>query len=90
MINRNTPRISGALPSALSIKVYSDNKEITMQELFLLDYVSSNPERSNEVAELKNMRAQIKSARYACDHLINERLSPILPALYFEALNRGA
>ena len=41
MINRNTPRNSGALPSALSIKVYSDNKELNMQDLFLLDYASN-------------------------------------------------
>lgn len=90
MINRNTPRISGALPSALSIKVYSDNRELTMQDRFLLDYVLTNPEGIRESKELKNMRAQIRSARLTSDHLTEEKLNPILPALYFEALKRGA
>ena len=90
MINRNTPRISGALPSALSIKVYSDNKELTMQDRFLLDYALTNPEGIREPKELKSMRAQIRSARLTADHLTEEKLNPILPALYFEALKRGA
>jgi hypothetical protein len=47
MINRNTPRNSGALPSALSIKVYSDNNDLTLHDLFLLDYAVSNPEQIN-------------------------------------------
>ena len=53
MINRNTPRISGALPSALSIKVYSDDKELSMQDRFLLDYALSNPEGIREPKEPK-------------------------------------
>ena len=89
MINRNTPRNSGALPSALSIKVYSDNKELNMQDLFLLDYASSNPEVSGEPQELRNLRAQIRSARLTADHLTHEQLNPILPALHFEALKKG-
>jgi hypothetical protein len=89
MINRNTPRISGALPSALSIKVYSDNKELNMQDLFLLDYALSNPEEIREPKELKSMRAQIRSARLTADHLTHEKLNPILPALHFEALKKG-
>ena len=90
MINRNTPRNSGALPSALSIKVYSDNKELNMQDLFLLDYVLSNPAHQNESKEIKNVRAQIKSARLTVDHFNQERLNPILPALEFEAIKKGA
>lgn len=90
MINRNTPRISGALPSALSIKVYSDNKEITMQERFLLDYALTNPEGIRESKELKNMRALIRSARLTVEHLTDEKLNPILPALQFQALSKGA
>ena len=89
MINRNTPRISGALPSALSIKVYSDDKELSMQDRFLLDYALSNPEGIREPKELKSMRAQIRSARLTADHLTHEQLNPILPALQFEALKRG-
>ena len=85
MINRNTPRNSGALPSALSIKVYSDNKELNMQDRFLLDYALTNPEGIREPKELKNMRAQIRSARITADHLTQEKLSPILPALTYEA-----
>ena len=90
MINRNTPRIGGALPSAISIKVFSDNKELSMQDRFLLDYASSNPEVIGEPQELKNLRAQIRSARITADHLTHEKLSPILPALEFEALTKGA
>jgi hypothetical protein len=90
MINRNTPRNSGALPSALSIKVYSDNKELNMQDLFLLDYASSNPEVSGEPQELRDLRAQIRSARITAEHLTHEKLSPILPALTYEALRKGA
>lgn len=89
MLNRNTPRISGALPSALSIKVYSDNKELTMQDRFLLDYALTNPEGIREPKELKSMRAQIRSARLTADHLTHEKLNPILPALHFEALKKG-
>ena len=89
MINRNTPRISGALPSALSIKVYSDDKELSMQDRFLLDYALSNPEGIREPKELKTMRAQIRSARLTADHLTHEKLNPILPALHFEALKKG-
>ena len=89
MINRNTPRNSGALPSALSIKVYSDNKELTMQDRFLLDYALTNPEGIREPKELKTMRAQIRSARLTADHLTHEKLNPILPALHFEALKKG-
>jgi len=89
MINRNTPRISGALPSALSIKVYSDEKELSMQDRFLLDYALSNPEGIREPKELKSMRAQIRSARLTADHLTHEKLNPILPALHFEALKKG-
>jgi hypothetical protein len=90
MEKRNPPRIGGALPSAISIRVYSDNKDLTMQELFLLDYASSNPEAIGEPQELKNLRAQIRSARITADHLTQEKLSPILPALEFEALRKGA
>ena len=90
MINRNTPRISGALPSALSIKVYSDDKELSMQDRFLLDYALSNPEGIREPKELKSMRAQIRSARLTADHLTHEKLNPILPSLHFEALKKGA
>ena len=90
MINRNTPRISGALPSALSIKVYSDDKELSMQDRFLLDYALSNPEGIREPKELKTMRAQIRSARITAEHLTHEKLSPILPALTYEALRKGA
>ena len=90
MINRNTPRISGALPSALSIKVYSDDKELSMQDRFLLDYALSNPEGIREPKELKTMRAQIRSARLTADHLTHEKLNPILPSLHFEALKKGA
>ena len=89
MINRNTPRNSGALPSALSIKVYSDDKELSMQDRFLLDYALSNPEGIREPKELKTMRAQIRSARLTADHLTHEKLNPILPALHFEALKKG-
>ena len=89
MINRNTPRNSGALPSALSIKVYSDDKELSMQDRFLLDYALSNPEGIREPKELKSMRAQIRSARLTADHLTHEKLNPILPALHFEALKKG-
>ena len=89
MINRNTTRISGALPSALSIKVYSDDKELSMQDRFLLDYALSNPEGIREPKELKTMRAQIRSARLTADHLTHEKLNPILPALHFEALKKG-
>ena len=90
MINRNTPRNSGALPSALSIKVYSDDKELSMQDRFLLDYALSNPEGIREPKELKTMRAQIRSARITAEHLTHEKLSPILPALTYEALRKGA
>ena len=89
MINRNTPRISGALPSALSIKVYSDDKELSMQDRFLLDYALTNPEGIREPKELKSMRAQIRSARLTADHLTHEKLNPIVPALHFEALKKG-
>ena len=90
MINRNTPRISGALPSATSIKVFSDNKELNMQELFLLDYALTNSEGFNEPKELRSMRAQMKAYQLATDHLTHEKLSPILPALNYEALRKGA
>ena len=89
MINRNTPRIGGALPSTISIKVYSDDKELSMQDRFLLDYALSNPEGIREPKELKSMRAQIRSARLTADHLTHEKLNPILPALHFEALKKG-
>jgi hypothetical protein len=90
MQNRKTPPVSGALPSALSIKIYSDNNQLTMQDLFLLDYASSNPEVSGEPQELRKLRAQIRSARITADHLTQEKLSPILPALTYEALRKGA
>jgi len=90
MINRNTLPFSRALPPELSIKVYSDNKELTMQELFLLDYALTNPEQLNDPKELKVLRAQMKSYKLATDHLTQEKLSPILPALHFEVLKKGA
>ena len=90
MINRNTPRIGGALPSAISIKVYSDSKELTTLDLFLLDYVLSNPANQNESKEIKRVRAQINSARLTVDHFNQERLNPILPAFEFEAIRKGA
>jgi hypothetical protein len=90
MQNRNTPRNSGALPTSLSIRVYSDNKELTMQERFLLDYALTNPEGFNEPKELRNMRVQIRLGKLTADHLSQEKLSPILPALNYEALRKGA
>jgi hypothetical protein len=90
MEKRNTPRIGGALPHTPTIKVYSDNKELPTQESFLLNYVLSNSENPNESKEIRRMRAQIKSARLTVDHFNQEKLNPILPALEFEALRKGA
>jgi hypothetical protein len=90
MEKRNTPRIGGALPLTPTIKVYSDNRKLTTQELFLLDYVLSNPENQYESKEIKKVRAQVKSARLAVDHFNQEKLNPILPALEFEAIRKGA
>ena len=90
MEKRNTLPFSRALPPSPSIKVYSDNNGLTLQELFLLDYAVSNPEQLNEPKELKVLRAQMKSYQLATDHLLQEKLSPILPALTYEALRKGA
>lgn len=90
MINRKTPPVSGALPSAKSIKVFSDNKRITTQEMFLMDYALTHPETVYESEELKKMRGQIKAYHLATDHLLQERLSPIVPALHFSTLEKGA
>ena len=90
MINRNTPHLGGAIPSTKSIKVFSDNKRITTQEMFLMDYALTHPETVYESEELKKMRGQIKAYHLATDHLLQERLSPIVPALQFQALEKGA
>jgi hypothetical protein len=63
---------------------------LTTQDLFLLDYVLSNPENQNESKEIKRARAQINSARLTVDHFNQERLNPILPAFEFEAIRKGA
>ena len=47
MEKRNTLPFSRALPPSPSIKVYSDNNGLTLEELFLLDYSVSNPEQLN-------------------------------------------
>jgi hypothetical protein len=90
MEKSNTLPFSRALPPTPTIKVYSDNKELTTQELFLLDYVKTNPAHPNESKEIRKLRAQVHSARLAVDHFNQEKLSPILPALEFEALRKGA
>lgn len=90
MEKRNTLPFSKALPPIPTIKVYSDNNELTTLDLFLLDYVLSNPAHQNESKEIKNVRAQIKSARLTVDHLNQEKLNPILPAFEFEAIKKGA
>ena len=90
MEKRNTLPFSRALPPAPTIKVYSYNKELTTLDLFLLDYVLSNPANQNESKEIKRVRAQINSARLTVDHFNQERLNPILPAFEFEAIRKGA
>ena len=90
MEKSNTLPFSRALPPTPTIKVYSDNRELTTQELFLLDYLKSNPAHSTEPEEIRKLRAQVHSARLAIDHFNQERLNPILPALEFEALRKGA
>jgi len=90
MINRNTPHIGGALPSAKSIKVYSDNQRMTTQEMFLMDYALTHLETDHDSEELKKMRRQMKAYRFATDHLLQERLSPIVPSLQYQALEKGA
>ena len=90
MEKRNTPRIGGALPSALSIRVYSDNKRMTTQEMYLMDYVLTHPETDYESEELKKMRRQVRAYHLATDHLLQERLSPIVRALQYQALEKGA
>ena len=90
MINRNTPRIGGALPSTKSIEVYSDNRRTSTQEIFLMEYVLTHAESEYESEELKKMRGQIKAYNLATDHLLQEGLSPILPALHYQALKKGA
>lgn len=56
----------------------------------MLDYVKTNPEHPSESEEIRKLRAQVNSARLAVDHFNQERLNPILPALEFEALRKGA
>jgi len=90
MEKSNTLPFSRALPPTPTIKVYSDNKELTTQELFLLDYLKTNPAHPSESEEIRKLRAQVNSARLAVDHFSQEKLSPILPALEFEALRKGA
>ena len=90
MEKRNTLPFSRALPPTPTIKVYSDNKELTTLDLFLLDYVLSNPANQNESKEIKKVRAQISSARLTVDHFDQEKLNPILPAFEFEAIRKGA
>jgi hypothetical protein len=90
MQNRKTPPVSGALPSALSIKIYSDNNQLTMQDLLWVDYLATHEERLDEPEELKSFRAKVKSAHLASNHLIHEGFSPILSKFEFEALKRGA
>lgn len=90
MINRNTPHLGGAIPSAQSIRVYSDNKRMTTQEMFLMDYALTHPETDHDSEELKKMRRQAKAYHLATDHLLQERLSPIVPALQYQALEKGA
>jgi hypothetical protein len=93
MQNRKTPPVSGALQNLTptpSIKIFSDNNQLTMQELLLLIILATWEECLDEPEELKDLRARIKSAHLACDHLIHEGLSPILPKFEFEALKRGA
>ena len=90
MEKSNTLPFSRALPPTPTIKVFSDNVELTTQELFMLDYVKTNPAHSYESKEIRRLRAQLKSARLAVDHLNQEKLNPILPALEFEALRKGA
>jgi hypothetical protein len=52
--------------------------------------VKTNPAHPNESKEIRKLRAQVHSARLAVDHFNQEKLSPILPALEFEALRKGA
>jgi hypothetical protein len=90
MKNRNTPRIGGALPSTNSIRVYSDNKRMSTQEMFLMDYALTHPETNHDSEELKKMRRQIKAYDLAIDHLLHEGFNPIVPALHYEAVKKGA
>jgi hypothetical protein len=90
MEKRNTLPFSRALPPTPTIKVYSDNRKLTTQDLFLLDYVLSNPESQYESDEIKKVRAQVKSACLTVDHFNQEKLNPILPSFEFEAIRKGA
>jgi hypothetical protein len=90
MQNRKTPPVSGALPSAISIRVYSDNKRMTTQEMFLMDYALTHPETDHDSDELTKLRRQVKAYHLATDHLLQERLSPIVPSLHYQALKKGA
>lgn len=90
MINRNTPHLGGAFPSTKSIRVHSDNQRMTTQEMFLMDYALTHLETDHDSEELKKMRRQMKAYRLATDHLLQERLSPIVPSLQYQALEKGA
>ena len=90
MEKRNTLPFSRALPPTPTIKVYSDNRRMTTQEMFLIDYALTHPENDHDSEELKKMRGQVKAYHLATDHLLQERLSPIVPALQYQALEKGA
>ena len=55
-----------------------------------MDYALTHPETVYESEELKKMRGQIKAYHLATDHLLQERLSPIVPALHYSTLEKGA
>ena len=86
---RNTPPINGALDSKESVRPYSDNREISSSEWFLIFLATHTEPRFGEPEELRKARHRIAIAKLAGDHLLNEGLSPIIESFCYEALRKG-
>ena len=86
---RNTPPSDGALRANEIVRAYSNNREITSSEWFLI-YLANNTEpRFGEPEELRKARHRIATARIAGDHLLSEGLSPIIESFSYEAIRKG-
>lgn len=86
---RNTPPISGALRANEIVRAYSDNREINISEWFLIYLATHTEPRFGEPEELRKARHRIATAKIAGDHLLNEKLSPIIESFSYEAIRKG-
>ena len=85
---RNTPPLSGALRANEIVRAYSDNREINSSDWFLIFLATHTEPRFGEPEELRKARHRIATAKIACDHLLNEGLSPIIESFSYEAIRK--